>query len=145
MRLLALLAAGLLAGGSIADDKKPKDEEAILGTWKVVTYDGGKGVPVPSADELDKFSITFKEEDKAVFTLPEKVSENGYTLDPTAKPKEIDITGKSGTSLGIYALDGNKLTLAIARGDRFRPTEFKTVEDQVLVATLKRVKDEKDK
>ena len=39
MRLFALLAAGLFAGGLIAaddkkDEKKPKDEEAILGTWK---------------------------------------------------------------------------------------------------------------
>lgn len=72
MRLLALLAAGLLAGPLLAaDDKKeePKkeekkrtDEELIVGKWAVDSFDAG-GLPGgPTQEEARKKRWTFKKE-----------------------------------------------------------------------------------
>jgi uncharacterized protein (TIGR03067 family) len=55
-----------------------------------------------------------------------------FTLDPAMKPKAIDTTfveedGKErGKALGIYKLEGNRLTICWRQGGRERPTEFRT-------------------
>jgi hypothetical protein len=47
-------------------------------------------------------------------------------LDPTKKPKTIDLTDKKGKKiLGIYVLDGNSLKVLAGIGEG-RPTEFVT-------------------
>jgi uncharacterized protein (TIGR03067 family) len=46
-----------------------------------------------------------------------------YKLDPSKNPKEIDITEKGKTVLGIYAIDGDTLTICVS--ESFRPTELK--------------------
>jgi uncharacterized protein (TIGR03067 family) len=46
-----------------------------------------------------------------------------YKLDPSKNPKEIDITEKGKTVLGIYAIDGDTLTICV--NERFRPTELR--------------------
>jgi uncharacterized protein (TIGR03067 family) len=58
----------------------------------------------------------------------ERRSPATYKLDPSKNPKTIDITIGSGsekgrTLLGIYALEGDTLTICV--NERFRPTELK--------------------
>jgi uncharacterized protein (TIGR03067 family) len=77
----------------------------------------------------------------------DKEVENGtYKLDAAKKPAAIDlIIGKGGkdegkTQLGIYKLEGDVLTVAIAEANsKTRPSSFEGVKG-VEVTTLKRAK-----
>jgi len=154
MRLLALLAAGLFAGAVMADDKKDekkvKDEEAILGTWKFVKFDDGSDRE-PQAEMVAmvaKFYFAFKKDGKMAVPDPSKKDtekEGTFKLDPAAKTKAIDILVKGDKdTLGVYELDGDTLKLCTApSGKMTRPTEFKADGKGTYVITLKRVKDEK--
>jgi uncharacterized protein (TIGR03067 family) len=146
MRLLALLAAGLLAGTALAapvpkEKEKVKDEDGVLGVWAVDTFDYGE-IGGPPQAEAAKMRMTFKKEGKLVLALGGEPQDASYKLDPTAKPKGIDL---SSPALGIYELDGDTLKLCLSQGpSQARPTEFKADGKRgVLVITLKRVKDEK--
>jgi uncharacterized protein (TIGR03067 family) len=150
MRLLALLAAGLFAGTLMAaDDKKdkPKDEEAILGVWKVEKVDTG-GADIRGADMVGKLRMAFKKGGKVAMPGPDgKENEADVKLDSTATPKTIDVTtGEEGKfTVGLYSLDGDTLTLAMAQsGSKTRPTELKAdAKTGTVVMTMKRVKEEK--
>jgi uncharacterized protein (TIGR03067 family) len=57
------------------------------------------------------------------------VSESIYKLDPTKRPKTIDVTfvqgpNKGKTQQGIYSLAGDTLTICGAEPGSERPTEF---------------------
>lgn len=126
----AVLAVGLVARGDEGKDVLKK----IQGTWTFTDEQG--------------------EQSRWVFegsTLKSSVHGNDYvstiTLDPQAKPEptiDFKITQapddvQNQMALGIYKLDGDRLTLCIAMpGRAARPTEFKRVEDETLLFELKR-------
>lgn len=144
MRLLTLLTAGLLAGHLFAEDKKDekkvKDEEAILGTWKVEKYDNG-GVDEPSAKSNATVRLTFAKGGKMQWAYPDLKYDAEYELDPAAKPKTMNMSTERGTVGAIYALDGDTLTIAVAiNGRNTRPEELKADGKGVAVMTMKRVK-----
>lgn len=155
MRLLVLLAAGLFAGSLFAaddkkDEKKVKDEEAIVGVWQVEKWDEG-GANERKEEEVRKARMEFNKDGKASLTFsPDRTISFDYALDPSAKPKAIDWSkGKQDTIPGIYTLDGDTLTVCILHGSsdnlkRDRPTEFKVdAKKEIRVITFKRVKVEK--
>jgi uncharacterized protein (TIGR03067 family) len=155
MRPLALLAAGLFAGSVMAapvPKEKAKDEEVILGTWKVEKLDTG-GPDGPPQSEVDKIRLVF-EKDNGLRVLggPSGEEVKGtFKIDPSAKPKAFDMTvaspGKGGhveVMLGLYELDGDALKLCIPKGPNTkRPEEVRPDGKSVAVLTLTRVKDEK--
>ena len=50
-----------------------------------------------------------------------------FTLDPSRKPKGIDVTPEDGKPiLGIYQIDGDTHKVCLAEPGRERPTEFTT-------------------
>lgn len=150
MRLLALLAAVLFAGSLMAEDKKekPKDEEAIVGTWKVEKYDVGKE-DKERTDRATKGTPTFTKDGKLTMTDGGNTREMEYKLDPKAKPKGLDMTGYGHTVPALYELDGDTLTICtqtgVNEGEKFvRPEAIKAdIKKDIAVMTLKRVKDEK--
>jgi uncharacterized protein (TIGR03067 family) len=130
---LKVLAAGLLVLCSVAiafgvrqarADKKDtlNDDKQILGTWTVVYFDEG-GQKAPKG-MLKEFKVTFTADGKMKAKQGKKEQEFTWKLDPSRKPRQFDATNTKGwTVRGIYALDGDDLTLCWARrGDR--PTEF---------------------
>jgi len=150
---LKVVAAGLLAvcvavavsvvgaRQALADKKEtPKDEEKILGTWALMSYEeGGRNAPQEAIKEAKVIiaadgKMTVKHGDG-------KVVEGTYKLGPAKKPKEFSFTNDKGqTKLGIYKLDGDTLTVCYDRSGG-RPAEFASKEGTtVVLQVLKREK-----
>lgn len=156
MRLLALLAAGLFVGAltvgcgpAASSTQDKKDEEAIVGKWRLESGDLGYPSPKPpTAEELAKVTMTYGKDGKMVMVMPDgRQLEYEYKLDPAAKPKALDLTfhvkGTSGTSRSVYELDGDTLMVAMPKSREMdRPTELKADGKGVMLTTFRRVKDE---
>ena len=104
--LILVLMSGLAARSSEA-----KDGESIQGTWLASTAELG-GKPFP--EEVRK-SIKLTVKDGKYTVMVGKNPDRGTTkLDPSAKPKAMDITGTEGPNKGktfqaIYELDGDTI------------------------------------
>lgn len=62
-------------------------------------------------------------------TVAKEVLQATYRLDPSKKPRAIDLTSTSGetkgrTYLGIYELDGDALKICFSEYEQDRPREF---------------------
>jgi uncharacterized protein (TIGR03067 family) len=127
----------------VATSGDAKDEEAIQGTWLPSTAELG-GKPFP--DELRKSIKLVIKDDKYTVTVGKAMDQGTAKLKPSAKPKEMDITGTEGpnkgkTFLAIYELEGDTLKICYDLGGKNRPTEFKTKEGtQQFLAIYKREK-----
>ena len=129
-------------------DAKKMDTENIKGTWKVESATMNGQDPKDAKGERIKnptFEITA---DKMLVKFNEGIREATYTLDPTAKPKRIDMTSqgegdeKGETVPGIYKLEGDTLTICFSCARQTeRPTEFVSKEgSDTILLILKRVK-----
>jgi uncharacterized protein (TIGR03067 family) len=123
--MLILSAAGLLA----ADDAKKDDAEALNGKWSVVSWSHGADA-LPS-DLIKDMKISFEDKTYKITGQDPFAEEGEYTIDASKSPKTIDFEIKKGQDagkhqLGIYKLDGNKLTIiAAGASSKERPTSFK--------------------
>jgi RNA polymerase sigma factor (sigma-70 family) len=125
-----------------AEDKKP-DKDKLQGEWKVVSIKLG-GQDHPNRNQVGEV-MTFKGD--AMELTPFKAE---FKLDPATDPRQVDFTltdspdpnQKGQVSLGIYKLDGDKLTIhANHPGAGDRPTDFESKDGQAsMVFTLERVK-----
>ncbi len=137
---LLMVSLGFLA----ADDPKKDDAEAIKGKWVAVSIKaGGFTVPEEAAGSF-KFKFDGKE---YVNTNMGQTEEGGYTIDSSKSPKTIDFDIKTGNDkgkkqLGVYKLDGDKLTIVAATaGETERPKSIEPgANDQVLMIVLQRQK-----
>jgi len=120
MRLFGLivLACGLLVGTMTLGQQPQGDKDKIQGTWKIVSFDTVSLDKLPStkvvisADKFEGLGVVLK-----------------YKIDPSQKPKTIDLEGKEGErafkQLGIYVLDGDDLKLYWGADPKSpRPIEF---------------------
>jgi RNA polymerase sigma factor (sigma-70 family) len=124
-----------------AEDKK-SDKEKLQGEWKVVSIKMG-GMDNPNKDQVgDKMTFNGDRMELTPFKAD-------FKLDPSKDPRQIDFTltespndnEKGKVSLGIYKLDGDKLTLHASHPGGERPTEFESKEGQIsMLFTLERVK-----
>src|SRR6266446_672797 len=114
-------AENALAGDDNAPGKGKTDQEKIQGTWIVVSLkvwdDKGKEL---EGDQVEKFAQLIKEKKlKVMFTgeklthsgFPDEMSSSYYKLDPSKKPKTIDVVDDKEPQEGIYTLDGKELRL----------------------------------
>ena len=124
-----------------ADDAK--DEDAIQGTWvpSAAEY-AGKVYPA----ELRKHIRLVVNGDRYTVTVGPAVDQGTVKLNPSAKPKGMDITGTDGpnkgkTFLAIYERKGDTLRVCYDLSGKSRPKEFKTKERTMLyLVTYKRQK-----
>jgi uncharacterized protein (TIGR03067 family) len=143
MRLKRFIALVLVLSFSLVAWSADKDGDAMQGTW------------VPSAAELagekfpDEIRQTIKlvvKGDKYTVTIGKMTDQGTVKLNPSAKPKTLDITGTEGpnkgkTMLAIYELDGDTLRVCYDVSGKNRPTEFKTKANTPLfLVTYKREK-----
>ena len=135
--VIAFILAGfsyLAAAGEGKDADIKKDRKALQGLWKS-SEDNRAGIRSILFDG-DKVVVTFKGDETATGIA---------TLDPTKKPKTIDIkvTGdtskdaqndKDKVSLGIYDFDGGKLRWhANKPGEDERPKDFEKATHALMV------------
>ena len=139
--ILILSAAGLVA----ADDPKKDDAELVKGKWSAVSMSMG-GKPVP--DDFVK-NFKFNMDDKSYTNLmgTDVAEEGEYKIDSSKSPKTIDFDIKKGQDagkkqLGIYKIDGGKLTIVAAMaGSDERPKSFKVEpESNVFELVLEKAK-----
>lgn len=118
--------------------------EKVKGTWKAmqVQKDGAEHPEYVKAGMQVVFTgntMTISAGDD-----PAAKTNSFYHLDPTKSPKEIDLIDSSGqpSGKGIYALDGDKLTLCTSTADR--PTSLATKQgDGLQLMVFKRAQGEK--
>jgi uncharacterized protein (TIGR03067 family) len=120
----------VVALSSVARSGDAKDGDTLDGTWLPATAElGGKLYP----DEVRKTIKLVVKGDKYTVTVGEAVDQGTVKLNPSAKPKEMDILGTDGPNKGrtipaIYERDGDTLRICYDLGGKGRPTEFKTKE-----------------
>ena len=140
-----VVSAALLVGGG--DDAAIKKERAkFKGTWKITKFETSKG-----EEKKDDVTITvkFAEDGGVEFMMSKgtdtKSKKGTYKLNPTAKPKELDlIPEEKNDDVGkaIYQFDKDKLKLCLTEGKgSSRPTDFNIKEgSRTIIVTLERVK-----
>ncbi len=132
-----------------------KELARLQGTWKVVeVIAGGKRL----TDDFTKDELVIGGKEWRVQGEGKEPYKRFFRLDPTCTPRVIDWTDEPGGSFkdrdkireGVYALDGDKLTICFyvdpsdASGEpkvRDRPTEVKSKEgSNAVVMVLRRLK-----
>ena len=152
MRLLALLGLPLLFAvtslTAAADDKAKaikEDRKKYEGTWQVVSLevDGNKS----AEEDAKKITVVNEADGKWAIEVEGKVIARGTSeIDPTKKPKAVDLTMTEGddkgqTFLGIYEFGDDTRKVCLAAAGKERPTEFSsTAGSGHILAVLKRVK-----
>jgi uncharacterized protein (TIGR03067 family) len=127
--LLALALVAAFAGRNGAE-AQGQSAGKLGGAWTVVSAER-EGKP---ADELRGHTLTFTRETFVIHAADGKVLYRGtYTVDPARQPARIDFRHTEGelkdrTWLGIYALDGDRLTITDNAVDvtRRRPMRLAT-------------------
>jgi uncharacterized protein (TIGR03067 family) len=142
MRTLAVILVFLAVGVGRAADKDA-ELKALEGAWEIdaATSDGEN-----HTDLYAGMKLILKGSDYTI-QFAENSDKGTFAIDPEKSPKWIDIkTGAKGpfkglTLLGIYKIDGEKLTVCLQADGKARPTEFdakKTTRNMLL--TYKREK-----
>lgn len=128
-RLLAVAVVVTTAlTGCLEPDPHLKEKRALLGSWLVV-YSEQAGENVNSMD-LDGLDLIFEEGVIMRRELGSLQKTFSYQIDPTQRPRAIDLTILSGpkqgrTDRGIYEIEGKVLRICIQEDkDGPRPTKF---------------------
>jgi uncharacterized protein (TIGR03067 family) len=105
------------------------DRQALEGTWTcaAATIDGS---PL-AADTAKLLKLTLTADRFKTQRGEQVLFDSTYTIDPTKEPKQIDMIGTEGDlkgkpALGIYKLDGDKLTLCYTMPGNERPAKFES-------------------
>jgi uncharacterized protein (TIGR03067 family) len=121
----------------------PDDSQQIQGSWVPVTAEmGGQKMPEQT---LRAFKLTLSG-DKYTAKNGEITDSGTFKLNPSAKPKTMDITGTDGpnqgtTFLAIYELAGDTLKICYDLSGDERPKEFKSnAGTQEFLVTYRREK-----
>ena len=125
---LGLFAVGFCTVARCDDDAVKNELKRHQGTWIATssTYDGQK-----APDEIARSIKHIVAQDHVVWERQGKrFAGTKIELDPTPDPKNIDVIPDGGPNrgervLGIYKLDGDRLTICMARAGQPRPQEFK--------------------
>jgi uncharacterized protein (TIGR03067 family) len=116
------------ADGEAKEEGVAKDLQAFKGTWRMISkeVDGKKF----GEEEIKDVIATFDGSGKASVRRGDKVIGEGTAkLDPTTKPKTVEVTFTEGehkgkTIPGIYEIEGGAFRVCVARPGDERPTEF---------------------
>lgn len=141
---LMVLTAGLLVGADAKDDAVKAELKKFEGAWQLASLEmDGEKVP---AETTKTFKLVFAGEKFMLKSGDETIMEGVGKVDPTQKPRAVDITPSTGdekgkTLKGIYELDGDTLKICLGSVGKDRPKEFVAKKDAVFaLVTCKRDK-----
>jgi uncharacterized protein (TIGR03067 family) len=139
--LVSLCVIAVIGLNAFAADSP--DNKKIEGSWLPVKAELG-GQPMP--DEVLK-TISMKLADGKYQVVADGHPDNGtFSLDASAKPKGMTVTGTEGPNKGktfpcIYELQGDSLRICYDLSGAKQPTEFKTTPGtRLYLVTYKRKK-----
>jgi len=119
------------------------DAESMDGTWLPSAAElGGEKFP----DEVRKTIKLVIDDGKYKVTVGKNPDRGTVKLDPSKKPKEMDILGTEGPNKGkrilaIYEMTDDTLRICYDLSGKARPSEFKTAKDSKrFLVTYKREK-----
>jgi uncharacterized protein (TIGR03067 family) len=144
-QLLGSVAFLAIASFAIADEKSDAAKK-LNGTYQVISVAiEGK----LDTDKMDKVTLTFKDGTVEVRDGGDKEKDENakFTIDPSKKPAEIDLTPEKGegTLLGVYELKetdkGTELTIAFGMPKGERPKDLKGEGKGEMLVKLLRKKD----
>ncbi len=122
----------LTAALALAAAADKKDEDLLQGRWKVMSVENnGKKA---EAKVIANMKLVVAGDKMTALDGNDVMDEYTFRLDPTAKPRAIDLTIQTGdekgkTVRGIYRLEGDALTVCVAEPDKKdRPREFSAPE-----------------
>jgi uncharacterized protein (TIGR03067 family) len=101
------------------------DFERIQGSWALVS--GERHGERFTTEVTKDVKLTFAG-DALRTHKGDDVSEATFALHPEMNPKGIDLNMDGGVGLGIYKLEGQKLTVLHGEVDQPRPADFDAVE-----------------
>jgi uncharacterized protein (TIGR03067 family) len=141
-----LVLAFFVTAGLVQGDDAQKERERLQGTWELTGAVGG-GKPVPP-EKVKGVRVVFSGEQMSLVSPgDEPKREFTFKLDPTAKPKAIDLTALDGgfkgkTNPGIYQLEGDTLKLCMRNEPtKERPAKLASPEgSDLILMTLKKRK-----
>jgi len=134
-----------LSAGDAKDEEIKKDRKKYEGTWQVVSLevDGNKA----AEEDAKKITVVNEADGKWAIEVEGKVIARGSSeIDPTKKPRAVDLTMTEGddkgqTVLGIYELVDDTRKVCLGQPGKERPIEFSsTAGGGHILAVLKRVK-----
>lgn len=133
------------AGDDAKDEAIKKNWKLYDGTWPVVSLNVD-GNEVPEEDARKIVVVNKTDGSWSIQVDGKEVAKGSSEIDPTKKPKTIDIKTTEGssvgkTALGIYEINKDTRKVCYGKPDEARPTEFssKPGSGHTLV-TLKREK-----
>ena len=112
----------------------PDDTARIRGLWTAVALRREEGKP----DEAPNgYTLRFENGNYAM-EIADSNEAGRYTLLPAMNPKQIDLyTNDGGLRRGLYALDGDKLTICMPDDkDAPRPMEFKAAAEEIRISVI---------
>ena len=142
---LLLAVASALTAGDAKEEAIKKDRKRYEGTWQVISLevDGNKA----SEEDARKVTVINEADGKWAIEGEGKVVAKGTSeIDPTKKPRAVDLTMTEGddkgkTFPGIYEFGDDTRTVCLASAGKDRPTEFAAPAGSGhILAVLKRVK-----
>ena len=139
-RLVKFLALTMCVAASAAE-KPDSDKEKIKGSWQFVSStEGGQETKLPSG-----MTVVITDSLLTTRRPGQDLVGGKYMLDPTQKPRQIDLSieetrGHPIVQKGIYDLQGDTLRIHLAVAGQPRPTDFEAkAGDSGTVWVLKRV------
>lgn len=106
-----------MGGGGDRGGPTPPDEKLLQGEWRAVAVEvQGRQL---TAEQVKAARVRVKGDKMTVTLGPGTVTESTIHLDPTKKPKALDLTPLAGEEkgtrcpAGIYELDGDSLRICV--------------------------------
>jgi uncharacterized protein (TIGR03067 family) len=121
-------------------DSVHSEQEKLAGDWRLVSVEAN-GEKLPD-QQVNEFSLTFKGDKFTSYRGGEKRT-GSYTIDPTKKPKTMEIVPADGPDKGktwslIYDLEGNTLRICGREVGKERPTGFNTKDQKGIILMVLR-------
>lgn len=131
--LLLLFCTGACFAAQPSEEEVKKELKLFQGKWEAVGGQGFDGA-VPTDAELQLTSLEV-DGDKFTWKTGSLTVKGSFTVDPTKKPKHIDVffgDGKDNAMRGIYEIKDGVRKACFAKPGKDRPKEFRKEKDYMI-------------